>query len=156
MPYQHTDPVALWAEGQITVLDAGDLPQYGSRAWRELSAEDPRRVGAILTAAEQWRRQQVEQEWLDQLADEDPVAWWVEITQDAEAEARRVLRRLQPSRQPTWAQIRERRAKHGPVHELRATSGWPPIAIPGRPGWHRHLIDGRQVDRTSTPQETAA
>lgn len=29
---------------------------------------------------------------------------------------------------------------------LTATPGWPPVAIPGRPGWWRHLIDGQQVD----------
>lgn len=29
---------------------------------------------------------------------------------------------------------------------VRATPEWPPIAIPGRPGWRRHCIDGRQVD----------
>ena len=27
-----------------------------------------------------------------------------------------------------------------------ATEGWPPVAIPGHPGWRRHLIDGQQVD----------
>jgi hypothetical protein len=31
-------------------------------------------------------------------------------------------------------------------YEVVATPGWPPIAIPGRPGWWRHLIDGQQVD----------
>lgn len=29
---------------------------------------------------------------------------------------------------------------------VRATPGWPPVAIPGRPGWWRHYIDGQQVD----------
>jgi hypothetical protein len=31
-------------------------------------------------------------------------------------------------------------------YEIRATSGWPPVRIPGRPGWWRHCIDDRQVD----------
>lgn len=31
-------------------------------------------------------------------------------------------------------------------HELVATDDWPPVAIPGRPGWWRHCIDGQQVD----------
>lgn len=30
--------------------------------------------------------------------------------------------------------------------EVRATPGWPPVAIPGRPGWWRHHINGQQVD----------
>lgn len=30
--------------------------------------------------------------------------------------------------------------------EMRATPGWPAVAIPGRPGWWRHCIDGQQVD----------
>jgi hypothetical protein len=38
-------------------------------------------------------------------------------------------------------------------YEVRATPGWPPIAIPGRPGWWRHLINGQQVDLpTNQPQ----
>lgn len=36
--------------------------------------------------------------------------------------------------------------------EITATPGWPPIALPGRPAWYRHLVDGRQVDLpTNTP-----
>lgn len=31
-------------------------------------------------------------------------------------------------------------------YEVRATPGWPPVAIPGQPGWWRHHIDGKQVD----------
>ena len=31
-------------------------------------------------------------------------------------------------------------------HEVVAAKGWPPVAIPGRPGWWRHCIDGQQVD----------
>ncbi|MEI5099019.1 hypothetical protein RB200_10715 [Streptomyces sp. PmtG] len=35
-----------------------------------------------------------------------------------------------------------------------ATPGWPPIAIPGRPGYFRHHLDGRQVDlATNQPQQ---
>lgn len=33
---------------------------------------------------------------------------------------------------------------HG--REVHATPGWPPVAIPGRPGWYRHHINGRQED----------
>jgi len=30
--------------------------------------------------------------------------------------------------------------------EVRATPGWPPVAVPGRSGWWRHHINGQQVD----------
>lgn len=33
-----------------------------------------------------------------------------------------------------------------PPRQIAATPGWPPIAIPGRPGWWRHCINGQQVD----------
>jgi hypothetical protein len=29
---------------------------------------------------------------------------------------------------------------------VRATPGWSPVQIPGRPGWWRHCVDGQQVD----------
>lgn len=29
---------------------------------------------------------------------------------------------------------------------VTATPGWPPVAIPGQPGWYRHWINGQQVD----------
>lgn len=39
-----------------------------------------------------------------------------------------------------------------PPREVTATPGWPSIAIPGRPGWWRHLVGGQQVDLpTPTP-----
>jgi hypothetical protein len=33
-----------------------------------------------------------------------------------------------------------------PGKPVQATLGWPPVAIPGRPGWYRSHVDGRQVD----------
>jgi len=33
-----------------------------------------------------------------------------------------------------------------PRYEVTATPEWPPVAIPGRPGWWRHCIDDQQVD----------
>lgn len=45
-------------------------------------------------------------------------------------------------------------SSEGPPHEVMATPAWPPVAIPGRPGWYRHYIDGCQVDLpTRDPQE---
>lgn len=36
--------------------------------------------------------------------------------------------------------------------EVRASPGWPPVAIPGSPGWYRHYVDGRQVDLPSSDE----
>lgn len=37
-------------------------------------------------------------------------------------------------------------------YEVTATPDWPPVVLPGRPGWRRHYIDGQQVDRPITDQ----
>ena len=39
-------------------------------------------------------------------------------------------------------------------YEVTATPGWTPVAIPGRPGWWRHHIDGQQVDLPHREQPT--
>ncbi|MFE6530037.1 DUF2742 domain-containing protein [Streptomyces rochei] len=33
-----------------------DFPQYGSAAWNDLDDTDPRKLAAMLSAAEKWRR----------------------------------------------------------------------------------------------------
>jgi hypothetical protein len=43
-------------------------------------------------------------------------------------------------------------------YEITASPDWPPVAIPGRPGWWRHYENGQQVDlphneRTATAEE---
>jgi hypothetical protein len=152
MPYTHDDAMALWASAQITALNAGDLPQYGTKAWQALDPADPKRAAAILTAAEQWRRHLVEEWWLNQLAEGDPVAWWREVTEDADREAVKLaatLRRLRTARATRNA------ATHREPKPVQAAPGWS-VAIPGRPGWYRHFVNGRQVDRNSAAGETAA
>jgi hypothetical protein len=37
-------------------------------------------------------------------------------------------------------------------YDVTATPDWPPVAIPGRPGWRRHYIDGQQVDLPTNDQ----
>lgn len=37
-------------------------------------------------------------------------------------------------------------------YEVTAAPDWPPVAIPGRPGWWRHCIDGQQVDLPTNDQ----
>lgn len=137
------DVTALWAEQQFTALGIAEAPEYGTAAWLKLRADDPRRAAAIIEAAELWRRYRARETWLDQLLDDDPERWFSIVTADADAQASRMAGAL--ARQPTAAETEARRARDAPAHQLKATPGWPPIAIPGQPG------------RFLTPrQETAA
>jgi hypothetical protein len=139
MPEENTvnsaDAAEAWAVHQVTTLADGardwNVPPYGSLAWSQLPANDPRRFAAVVEAAERWRRQEVEAERLEQLADEDPAAWYAEVTAGANDEARRLAGRL--ARMRTLAELDAART-HRPPHQLRATPGWPPVAIPGTPG----------------------
>ncbi|MFD9629896.1 hypothetical protein [Streptomyces violascens] len=148
------DATALWASAQVTALSVEDFPDYGSPAWSALRATDPRRAVAIITAAEQWRRHVAREAWLDLLLDEDPEQWFAYVTADANDYARTIAGDL--ARRPTVAELDARRsASPAPARPLAATPGWPPVAIPGRPGWLRTLTpDGRQLDRPQLPQES--
>ncbi len=45
-------------------------------------------------------------------------------------------------------------ARH-PPNQVTATPDWPPVRIPGRPGWWRHCINGQQTDLPSrNPQHS--
>lgn len=139
----HSDPVALWASSQVTALGVTEWPPYGAPAWRALLADDPRKAAAIIEAAEQWRRHRAEVDHLDRLLVDDPDEWFRQVTADADAEARRILPAL--AKRPTAAELRAR-ARHQPPRPVVATPGWPPVAIPGRPGYRRHHVNGRQLD----------
>lgn len=135
------DVTGLWAEDQVTrLLDGQDpkarLPKYGSAAWQQLRGDDPQKAAAILTAAEMWRRYGDE---------EDLLAWFRDATAP----------KLAHWQGRTHAELAEAR-KPKPPRQMQATPGWPPIAIPGRPGWWRHCIDGQQVDLPHNAQESAA
>ncbi|MFE0727066.1 DUF2742 domain-containing protein [Streptomyces antibioticus] len=138
-----TDAVAVWASAQVTALGVDTWPTYGGPAWRALVANDPRKAAAIFEAAEQWRRHRAEADELDRLLTDDPEEWWRRIVADADAEARRIAPAL--AKRPTVAEVRARARRQAP-RPVTATAGWPPVAVPGRPGWHRRLVDGRQVD----------
>ncbi|GHH54508.1 DUF2742 domain-containing protein [Streptomyces candidus] len=129
------DATELWAEHQVTMLADGaqdwTVPTYGSLAWSQLPPDDPRRFAAVVEAAEHGRRQAAEEERLEQLADDDPAAWYAEVIAGANDEARRLAGRL--ARMRTLAELEAVRT-HRPPHQLRATPGWPPVAIPGQPG----------------------
>ncbi|WP_327156363.1 DUF2742 domain-containing protein [Streptomyces tubercidicus] len=150
------DATALWASAQVTALDVDDFPEYGSPAWRALRATDPRRAVAVVTAAEQWRRHSAREAWLDRLLDEDPEQWFAIVTADANTYARSIAGDL--ARRPTHDELAARRAVRAQRREVVTAPGWPPVAIPGRPGWWRHYGPrGEQVDLPhNQPQETAA
>lgn len=154
----HGDVTALWAEAQVTALLAtnpkDEVPEYGSEQWARLPTEDPRRTAAVIEAAELHRRTVARQRYVDQLADTDPEAWFREHTTDANRHAARMGRTL--ASMPTAAEMRARRANWAPVREVAATEGWPPVAIPGRPGWRRHLVNGQQTDLPDVQQRRVA
>jgi hypothetical protein len=65
-------PVTAWARAIITRgRTVGDVPSYGSHDWCALPAADPRRIAALVVAAESWR------------ADE-PGRWWARVQREAE------------------------------------------------------------------------
>lgn len=51
---------------------------------------------------------------------------------------------------PSYGDVLRRDPDDPDRDRICATPGWTPVAIPGRPGWWRHLINGQQVD---TPTE---
>ncbi|MCX4824891.1 hypothetical protein OG883_34565 [Streptomyces sp. NBC_01142] len=105
------DIAGLWADAKSMFL-AKDFPEYASAAWCDLHPDDPRRLAAVLEAAECWRKYG------------DPVVDWLREASSATPS----LASLK-----TAAELAEAR-KPKPPHQLRATPGWPPIAIPGQPG----------------------
>lgn len=141
-PRTGDDPVALWASARVTqLLDGQDPkarpPKYGSAIWQRLRGDDPQKAAAVITAAEMWRR----------YGDEEELLTWIG---EAHQQARTPL-----SSRKTRAELDEA-ARANPATPVRATAGWPPVAVPGRPGWSRHLVDGRQVDRPHNRSGAAA
>lgn len=110
------DPDALtelWANAKIAWAER-DFPKYGSREWIALAPDNPRRLAGALEAAEMWRK----------YGDEEALIQWLREASHA---------------RPSVADRRTREeldeaAKPKPPHQLRATLGWPPIAVPGKPG----------------------
>lgn len=51
------DSAAVWASHRIRAGQAvGQVPRYGSPAWLRLEDRDPRKVAAVVIAAECWRQ----------------------------------------------------------------------------------------------------
>jgi len=147
----------LRAYAQIAALRVADWPPYGSVDWLRLDPEDPRVYAGTLEAAELHRRAETARNRLDWLMEHEPVSWWREVTEEANREAARRARSIAARRTADEIRAAQARATNRPAREVVATPGWPPIQIPGRPGWHRHLINGEQVDRpTNDAQESSA
>jgi len=49
------DETAVWAQREVGQLLA--VPVYGSKLWLDLEPADPRRMAALILAAEAWRHQ---------------------------------------------------------------------------------------------------
>ncbi|MFF3617729.1 hypothetical protein [Streptomyces sp. NPDC002467] len=113
--------VALWTEAR-TAFYADEFPPYGSKAWRALRPDDPRRLAGALDAAEKWRKYGDEEELLRWLCD--------------------VAGRRFSAEGRTAAELAELR-KARPPHVLQATPGWPPIRIPGGNGRYLTYADER-------------
>ncbi|MFE4517865.1 hypothetical protein ACFRMQ_27165 [Kitasatospora sp. NPDC056783] len=139
------------------------IPDYGSPAFAALPPADPRREAALITAAEAWRQQaETAPEFIhtglrnELVIGEQARAEWVA---EDEASWKRLVRTVRAwSNHPTALELAEQRSRAAEAarRAVSASPGWPPVAIPGRPGWHRHrLPDGRQVDlpdTTTVPQ----
>lgn len=132
----------LRAENQIAALRVDHWPTYGTPGWLRLDPSDPRTYAATLEAAELHRRAEADRQHLDTLMDADPVAWWREITADANAYAARQGHIIAARRTAEEIRVARDNANNRPPHQLRASSGWPPIAIPGRPG--HYLTPGQE------------
>lgn len=140
-------------------------PLFGTQEWLDLAPEDPKRTAGVLLATKSWlqdkadlpERVLAETFYLTELGAE--YAEWA--VDGANAIARRMAHDL--ARLPTYEELTVRREvfrTYGDVlghdpddparNEIRATPGWTPVALPGRPGWWRHCApDGQQIDLPS-------
>jgi hypothetical protein len=120
----------MWSTARIAWAEK-DVPTYGTTAWAGLAPDDPKRLASALHAAEMWRR----------YGDEDALLAWF---RDSSNRGLITLHQSQAYRR-------------APARPVQATTGWPPVAIPGRPGWVRTLTaDGRQVDTPANTRKEAA
>ncbi|MGC8919449.1 hypothetical protein AB7952_11240 [Streptomyces sp. PG2] len=101
----------LRALAQVDALGVSDWPEYGSVEWLQLPPDAPEVYVATVEAAELHRMH------VDRLY------------ADAHAQAVETLRTAAETRTARTGSARTREP-----HKLTPTPGWPPIAIPGRPG----------------------
>lgn len=111
-------------------------PEYGTPAYYNADPFSREKRFSVFVAAEQWRLQGVA---LDEL---DDVDWYVHVFGDARRLASQII--AATNRIRGFKEIREaRQVRHAP-RELKATPGWPPIAIPGAAGRYLSYIDQHQ------------
>ncbi|MGW2871346.1 hypothetical protein [Kitasatospora sp. NPDC001225] len=133
------------------------IPDYGSPAFAALPPADPRREAALITAAEAWRQQSEEAplylhaglRTTIAIGEQTRAAW---VAED-EAAWKRLVRTVRAwSNHPSALELAEQRTRAAEAAQraVSASARWPPVAIPGRPGWHRHHHSGRQVDLPDT------
>ncbi|WP_163548367.1 hypothetical protein [Candidatus Frankia nodulisporulans] len=70
------DPVGHWSRNLISAArDLGPVPRYGSTEWIDLPVNDPRRLAAVVIAAECWRLDEPTGAWAQALrqAEQDGV-----------------------------------------------------------------------------------
>lgn len=107
-----TEIVGQWWSSAKERFLAREFPQYGSKQWRELPVDDPRRLAAVLDAAECWRK------------------YGPDLIEDLND----VLRARPPISSGSSLAELDQAARPKEPWELRATPGWPAVAIPGKPG----------------------
>ncbi|MEV7600044.1 hypothetical protein AB0O91_21950 [Kitasatospora sp. NPDC089797] len=154
--------VQAWERGQLAALEVDGRHAeitYGSQEWLQLPLDDPRRAAALIRAAAAWREhcaELPERVICEAKAD-------VELGQGVRDEiAAEVYAQLAAEQAADWGLIAgwakslakvpgveegDRARRFAPAREPAASVAWPPVAIPGQPGWHRHMVNGQQVDR---------
>lgn len=146
-----------FVRAQLSVLEPDGQPtaiQFGSPEWVQLDPSDKQRTAALLRAALAWHdycantaERVVRQTSSDIEAGEAARDAWRAEWDAEEAEEWKLLARYVRglASVPTTQETKAIRASIRP-REVQATPGWPPIALPGRRGWRRHLVNGQQVD----------
>lgn len=153
--------VQAWERGQLAALEAGGKPAeitYGSQEWLQLPLDDPRRGAALIRAAAAWREHCAELperviceanadiEFGQTMRDEITAEVYTQLAAEQAADWALIAGWAKHLAKVPTVEEQEQARKFAPIREPVASAGWPPVAIPGRPGWRRHLVDGRQVD----------
>lgn len=152
-----------WHNEQITALGfnphAYTGVELGTREWTALPTDSPERLAAVLIAARAWVRRNADMAEDVLYESELQAAIGREHALDAVEPANELARQMAHdlARTPSFAERVAQWTTYPLVREVRATPDWTPVAIPGRPGWWRHCLDGRQVDLpTANATEAAA
>ncbi|WP_174566069.1 hypothetical protein [Streptomyces niveus] len=110
-PAAPSDAGQWWTDAKARFLDR-EFPRYGTQAWKDLEPEDPKRLAAALDYAEMWRK------------------YGADIAADLDD----AIRARPPISSGVPLAVLDAAARPYEPHELVPTPGWPPIAVPGKPG----------------------